>query len=66
MQYENTTRPLREIAAELGVATILEGGIQKVGDRVRINAQLIEVATDKHLWAETFDRELEDVFAIQD
>ena len=67
MQYENTTRPLREIAAELGVATILEGGIQRAGDRVRINAQLIEAESDTHLWAETWDKELtaSNIFEIQ-
>jgi tetratricopeptide (TPR) repeat protein len=58
---------MKEIGAELNVGSILEGGIQKVGNRVRINAQLIDVATDKHLWAETFDRELtaENIFDIQ-
>ncbi|HET6593388.1 MAG TPA: hypothetical protein VFG48_10775 [Xanthomonadales bacterium] len=67
MEYRDTRKNLREIGAELNVGTILEGGIQRVGDRVRINAQLIEVATDKHLWAETFDRELtaENIFDIQ-
>jgi TolB-like protein/Flp pilus assembly protein TadD len=67
MEYRDTTKNLRDIGAELGVATILEGGIQKVGNRVRINAQLIEAATDRHLWAETFDRELtaENIFDIQ-
>jgi TolB-like protein len=56
MEYRDTRKNLKEIGAELNVGTILEGGIQKVGNRVRINAQLIEVATDQHLWAETFDR----------
>jgi TolB-like protein len=67
MEYRDTRKNLREIGAELNVGTILEGGIQKVGDRVRINAQLIDVATDQHLWAETFDRELtaENIFDIQ-
>ncbi len=67
MEYRDTRKNLKEIGAELNVATILEGGIQKVGNRVRINAQLIEVSTDKHLWAETFDRELsaENIFDIQ-
>jgi TolB-like protein/Flp pilus assembly protein TadD len=67
MEYRDTTKNLRDIGAELGVATILEGGIQKVGNRVRINAQLIEAATDRHLWAETFDRELtaENIFDLQ-
>jgi TolB-like protein/Flp pilus assembly protein TadD len=67
MQYAGTTKSIPEIANELGVATILEGGIQRSGDRVRINVQLIEAATDKHLWAETYDEELTaaNVFAIQ-
>ncbi len=67
MEYRDTRKNMREIGAELGVGNILEGGIQKVGNRVRINAQLIQVATDKHLWAETFDRELtaENIFDIQ-
>jgi TolB-like protein/Flp pilus assembly protein TadD len=67
MEYRDTTKNLRQIGTELGVATILEGGIQKVGNRVRINAQLIEAATDRHLWAETFDRELtaENIFDLQ-
>ncbi|HET6564683.1 MAG TPA: hypothetical protein VFG52_04655, partial [Xanthomonadales bacterium] len=58
MEYRDTSKNLKQIGAELNVGTILEGGVQKVGNRVRINTQLIEVATDKHLWAETFDREL--------
>lgn len=67
MAYRNTSKNLKQIGAELDVGTILEGGIQKVADRVRVNAQLIEVATDQHLWAETYDRELtaENIFDIQ-
>jgi TolB-like protein/Flp pilus assembly protein TadD len=67
MQYAATTKPIPEIARELGVATILEGGIQRSGDRVRVNVQLIEASSDKHLWAETYDEELTaaNVFAIQ-
>jgi TolB-like protein/Tfp pilus assembly protein PilF len=67
MEYRDTTKKIPEIAAELGVSTILEGGIQRAGDRIRINAQLINVATDEHLWAETFDREMtvENLFDIQ-
>ena len=55
-----------EVAAKLGVNTILEGSVRRAADRVRITAQLIEVNTDSHLWSETYDRELKDVFAIQD
>ena len=54
------------IAEELGVNTVLEGSVRRAGDRVRITAQLIDVTTDSHLWSETYDRELKDVFAIQD
>jgi TolB-like protein/Tfp pilus assembly protein PilF len=66
-QYRDTDLPLVQIGQELGVATILEGGVQRAGDRVRINMQLINAATDEHLWAETYDRELtiENLFAIQ-
>ncbi len=67
MKYRDTEKTIPEIAAELGVTTILEGGIQRAGKRIRINAQLIDVATDEHLWAETFDREMtmENIFDIQ-
>jgi len=67
MQYRNSVKTIPQIAEELGVATILEGGVQRAGKRVRINLQLIEAATDRHLWAETYDRELsaENVFSIQ-
>ncbi len=54
------------MAQKLNVATILEGSVRKSGNRVRIRAQLIHVATDSHLWSETYDRELEDIFAVQD
>jgi TolB-like protein len=54
------------VAKKLNVATILEGSVRKSGKRVRITAQLIEVATDSHLWSETYDRELDDIFAVQD
>jgi len=56
---------LGEIARKLGVANILEGSVQKAGNKVRINVQLIEAATDTHLWAETYDRDLDDIFAVQ-
>jgi TolB-like protein/Tfp pilus assembly protein PilF len=56
---------LREIGAQLGVATLLEGSVRRAGNRVRIVAQLIDAGTDHHLWAETYDRELTDIFAIQ-
>jgi TolB-like protein len=67
MEYRDTTKKIPEIADELGVATVLEGGVQRAGQRVRINVQLIDAGTDEHLWAEHFDRELtaENVFDIQ-
>jgi TolB-like protein/Tfp pilus assembly protein PilF len=66
MQYKTgAKRNLREIANELGVAHIVEGSVQRAGNRVRVRAQLIDARTDVHLWAEKFDRPLDDVFAIQ-
>ncbi len=55
-----------EIAGQLHVDHVLEGSVRKAGNRVRVTAQLIDVATDRHLWSETYDRELEDIFAIQE
>ena len=65
--YAGTTRNIKDIANELGVATVMEGGIQRAGDRVRINVQLIDSETDEHIWAETYDRVLttDNVFDIQ-
>ncbi len=57
---------VREIGEKLGVASVLEGSVRKVGSRIRITAQLIDVANGYHMWSETYDRQLEDVFAIQD
>src|SRR5437588_935191 len=66
IQYKTAAkRNLREIASELGVAHIVEGSVQRAGNRVRLRAQLIDARTDVHLWAEKFDRPLDDVFAIQ-
>ncbi len=67
LQYRDTTKTIPQIARELGVATILEGGVQRSGDRIRINVQLIDAATDAHLWAATYDRQLtaSNIFAIQ-
>jgi len=64
-RYRGTARPLREIAAELGVEYALVGSVQRAADRVRISAQLLRAADDEHLWAGAYDRELGDVFAIQ-
>ena len=66
MQYNNAaTRNLREIAQQLSVAHVLEGSVQRAGNRVRVTAQLIDARTETHLWAERYDRDLADVFAIQ-
>ena len=66
LQYHGgAPRNLREIGNALGVAHVLEGSVQRVANRVRINAQLVDTRTDVHLWAETYDRDLADVFAIQ-
>ena len=65
MSFKQRSHSLREIAAKLEVATLLEGSVRRVGDRVRIVAQLIDAASDQHLWAETYDRQLTDIFAIQ-
>jgi TolB-like protein len=64
--YKGKEVRLAQIAEELNVAHILEGSVRKAGDRVRITAQLIETGTDTHVWSETYDRNLDDVFAIQD
>jgi len=67
MRYKDTDLSVQEIGRELGVATVLEGGVQRSGDRVRITVQLIDAETDNHLWADTYDEELTaaNVFAIQ-
>jgi TolB-like protein/Flp pilus assembly protein TadD len=66
MQYKTgAARNLREIAHQLGVGYILEGAVQRVGDRVKISAQLIEAHSDSHVWAATFNRSVADVFAVQ-
>jgi tetratricopeptide (TPR) repeat protein len=66
-QYRVINKPLPQIGQELGVATILEGSVQRAEDRVHINVRLIDAATDEHLWAESYDRELtaENLFAMQ-
>jgi len=65
MEYKNNKKNIKKIAEELDVATILEGSVRKEGDKVRITAQLINAKTDKHIWAETYDRNASEVFAIQ-
>ena len=64
--YKGGSANIPQIAEELKVANILEGSVRKAGDRVRITAQLIDVSTDRHIWSDTYDRELTDIFAIQD
>jgi serine/threonine protein kinase/Flp pilus assembly protein TadD len=65
MSYASTSKPLKQIANELGVRSIVEGSVQVAGERLRVNVQLIDAATDAHLWAERYDRTLDDAFAIQ-
>ena len=64
--FKGKTLEMRDIAERLHVATLLEGSVRRAGNRVRITAQLIDVAKDEHLWSERYDREIEDIFAIQD
>ena len=67
MEYRDTTKNLRQVGQELGVGTVLEGAVQRVGDSVRITAQLIDASTDEHIWANSYDRQLSmaNLFAIQ-
>jgi hypothetical protein len=66
MQYKSgVARNLREIGQQLGVAHVLEGSVQRAANKIRVNAQLIDARNDAHLWAQTYDRDLADVFAIQ-
>ena len=64
-RYRDTELSVKEIARELGVASILEGSVQKTGNKVRITAQLIDARTDAHLWSEIYDKDISDIFAIQ-
>ena len=66
MKYKNSTLSLKQIGKELGVANILEGSIRRSGDRVRITGQLIKTSNDQNLWAEKYDRNIKDIFAVQD
>jgi len=65
IRYKGLTKPVAEIGRELNVGTVLEGSVRVAGKKLRITAQLIDAATEEHLWAETYDRNLEDAFAIQ-
>src|SRR5262249_5822131 len=63
--YKSAPKNLREIAKQLGVAHVLEGSVQKSADGIRVNVQLIHASSDTHLWAETYDRQLADVFGVE-
>jgi TolB-like protein/Tfp pilus assembly protein PilF len=65
MQYRGTTKPIRAVGHELGVGAVLEASVRRSGSRVRIDARLIDAATDRPIWAETYDREMRDVLVIQ-
>jgi TolB-like protein len=65
-QYKGKSPDIRQVGRELGVRYVLEGSIRRAGDRVRISAQLIDAVTGAHRWAERYDRELKDIFAVQD
>ena len=65
MQYRGNAPNIRDIGKALGVSTVLEGSVRRSGNRVRVNVQLIDAATDEHVWADDYDRDLTDVFAIQ-
>src|SRR4029434_6277079 len=64
-KYKSAPENLRDVARQLGVANILEGSVQRSNDRVRVNVQLINALTDAHLWADTYDRHLTDIFAVE-
>ena len=65
MRFKSTNKSVTEIAAELHVAAVVEGSVRKAGDRVRISIHLVDVRDDEHLWSQDYDRQLEDIFAIQ-
>ncbi len=64
-KYQSNPDNLKKVAQELGVSTILEGAVQKAGDKVRVNVQLIDARADTHLWGKSYDRDLKDVFAVE-
>jgi adenylate cyclase len=65
MGYKGTTKRVKEIGKELDAGTVLEGSFRKAGDKIRVTAQLIDVNNDSHVWAQSYDRELHDIFAVQ-
>jgi len=64
-KYESKPEDLKTVARELGVATVLEGSVQRAGDKVRVNVQLLDARADTHLWAKSYDRHLKDIFAVE-
>src|SRR6266536_594088 len=64
-KYKNKPEDLKTVARELGVATVLEGSVQKAGGKVRVNVQLLDARIDTHLWAKSYDRDLKDIFAVE-
>jgi adenylate cyclase len=64
--YKGKPVKVKQVSEELGVQYVLEGSVQRSGDRIRINAQLINALTGRHIWAERYERELKDIFALQD
>lgn len=65
LQYKENPRPVRQIAEELGITVVLEGSVRRIGDRIRISGQLIDALNDRHLWADSYDRDIKDVFEVQ-
>jgi len=65
MQYKKAPKPIRDVSKELEVGTVLEGSVRKAGNKLRVAVQMIDAGRDRHLWAESYDRDLQDVFAIQ-
>ena len=64
-KYKSKPEDLKTVSQQLGVANVLEGTVQKAGDKVRVNVQLIDAQADSHLWAKTYDRDIEDIFAVE-
>ena len=65
MQYKKAVKPIREISRELDAGTVLEGSVRKSGNKLRVTVQMIDAARDRHVWAESYDRDMTDVFAVQ-
>ena len=64
LQYKENPKPVKQIAKELGIFVVLEGSVRRVGDRIRISGQLIDAINDRHLWVESYDSGIEDVFKV--